>query len=91
MATKFKALQVVRTTETVRNEKGHSVKAGSRLVVIRQDGNMVVARQPKREGHEDERALRVTIEANKLAKTRRGRPTGSTNKVVATEATAEAV
>ena len=76
----FKSLQKVATTVSLRNEKGHPIKIGSHLTVIKQDGDTVIMRQAKKVGQVG-KAFRVTATPDQLATTFAGRPSGSKNKV----------
>ena len=67
------SLQVLRLTESVRNAKGHPVKAGSRVVVVNVKDGQVKARYGTSKA--DYRYLVAPVTA--FTKSVRGRPVGS--------------
>jgi hypothetical protein len=78
MAKKFNNLQVVRNKEMLRNDKGHFVPAGTRLVVIKEVGTTVTARLADRPTEAVGRLPRIVGEKTQFERTYRGRPKGST-------------
>lgn len=77
----FKSLQVLRLTESVRNTKGHPVKAGSRVVVVNVKDGEVKARYGTSKA--DYRYLTAPVSAFRASV--RGRPVGSgKNQILAT-------
>lgn len=75
----FKSLQVVRVVGPVRDTKGHFITLPvEKVVVIRQDGDKVIARY----GTSKADYVRVTGSPKSFAKTLRGRPLGSKTKKV---------
>ena len=80
----FKSLQVLRTTDSLRNEKGHPIAIGTRVVVIKQDGDTIVARRADRPAGVTGRLLRITGTTTQFAQTFRGRPKGSTKPTTVT-------
>jgi hypothetical protein len=80
MANKFKSLQVLRTTATLKDSTGTKIPSGSRVVVISQKGNKVTTRLDPRPDGTIGRQPRIVGERSDFAKTFRGRPKGSTKK-----------
>lgn len=83
----FKSLQVLRLTQSVRNTKGHPVKAGSRVVVVNVRGDEVKARYGTSKA--DYRYLTAPVDAFKVSV--RGRPVGTGKNQNVTKVTAPAV
>lgn len=83
----FKSLQVLRLTQSVRNTKGHPVKAGSRVVVVSVKGDAVKARYGTSKA--DYRYL--TAPVNAFTVSVRGRPVGTGKNQIASKVAAPAV